>query len=79
MNSTKFHELASKCWEATPTGDFDYCKFGRLVVAECIEAVGKNIYSGMSPSDFSDGADFAYTQAISDIKEYFGVDDEPTI
>jgi hypothetical protein len=44
-------------------------------VKECIETVAENMYSGSTPSDFSDGADFAYAQAISDIKEHFGVDE----
>jgi hypothetical protein len=44
-------------------------------VKECIETVAENMYSGSTPSDFSDGADFAYAQAISDIKQHFGVDE----
>jgi hypothetical protein len=50
-------------------------KFAELIVKECIETVAKNVYSGFTPSDFSDGADFAYAQAISDIKEHFGVEE----
>jgi hypothetical protein len=50
-------------------------KFAELIVKECIETVAENMYSGMTHSDFSDGADFAYAQAISDIKEHFGVEE----
>jgi hypothetical protein len=50
-------------------------KFAELIVRECIETVAENMYSGITPSDFSDGADFAYAQAISDIKEHFGVEE----
>jgi len=35
LNHNRFHELAEQCWEPPPTGDFDYVKFGQLVVAEC--------------------------------------------
>jgi len=52
---------------------FDEQKFAELIVKECIETVAENMYSGSTPSDFSDGADFAYAQAISDIKQHFGV------
>jgi hypothetical protein len=55
--------------------DFQYKKFAELIVKECIETVAENMYSGMTHSDFSDGADFAYAQAISDIKEHFGVEE----
>ena len=55
--------------------DFQYRKFAELIVKECIETVAENMYSGMTHSDFSDGADFAYAQAISDIKEHFGVEE----
>jgi hypothetical protein len=51
----------------------DLAKFAELIVKECIETVAENMYSGSTPSDFSDGADFAYAQAISDIKQHFGV------
>ena len=50
-------------------------KFAELIVKECIETVAENMYSGMTHSDFSDGADFAYAQAISDIKQHFGVEE----
>jgi hypothetical protein len=50
-------------------------KFAELIVKECIETVAENMYSGSTPSDFSDGADFAYAQAISDIKQHFGVEE----
>jgi hypothetical protein len=50
-------------------------KFAELIVKECIETVAENMYSGMTHSDFSDGADFAYAQVISDIKEHFGVEE----
>ena len=50
-------------------------KFAELIVRECIETVAENMYSGITPSDFSDGADFAYAQAISDIKQHFGVEE----
>jgi hypothetical protein len=53
----------------------DLEKFAELIVRECIETVAENMYSGITPSDFSDGADFAYAQAISDIKEHFGVEE----
>jgi hypothetical protein len=68
---------------------FDHELFAELIVKECIETVAENMYSGSipsdfsdgadfaygsTPSDFSDGADFAYAQAISDIKQHFGVE-----
>jgi hypothetical protein len=81
MNS-KFHELASKCWEATPTGGFDYCKFGQLVVAECIDKIEThripvgNSRAGELACEWT----YASLEEIRDkIQEHFGVDDEPTI
>jgi hypothetical protein len=53
----------------------DLKKFAELIMRECIETIAENMYSGITPSDFSDGADFAYAQAISDIKEHFGVEE----
>lgn len=50
-------------------------KLAELIVRECIETVAENMYSGFTPSDFCAGADFAYAQAISDIKEHFGVEE----
>jgi hypothetical protein len=67
---TDYHEQDMNKWV-----DYFSEKLAELIVKECIETVAENMYSGITPSDFSDGADFAYAQAISDIKEHFGVEE----
>lgn len=49
--------------------------FAELIVQECIKSVKKDMYSGHTHSDFSTGYDAALENAISDIKEKFGINE----
>lgn len=75
-------ELAEQAgwYHAVTSGDYIFSevqaeKFSKLIVQECIKSVKKDMYSGHTHSDFSTGYDAALENAISDIKEKFGINE----